>query len=59
MPYLRSQPEFYMTAVTLVDTAAEPIPENTECSICPEPLVGDVVKFHACDHMFHTMCILS
>jgi hypothetical protein len=59
MPSLRSQPEFYMTAVTPVDTTTETLPDDAECTICLEPLVEDVVKFHACGHMFHTMCVLS
>jgi len=59
MPTLRSQPEFYMTGVIAVDTTAEPLPENAECTICLEPLSDDVVKFHACGHMFHTVCVQS
>jgi hypothetical protein len=59
MPSLRSQPEFYMTAVTPVDTTAGPLPDNAECTICLEPLTEDVVKFYACGHMFHTVCVLS
>jgi hypothetical protein len=59
MPSLRSQPEFYMTAVTPVDTTAGPLPDNAECTICLEPLEEDVVKFHACGHMFHTVCVIS
>ncbi|KAF1836305.1 hypothetical protein BDW02DRAFT_245577 [Decorospora gaudefroyi] len=59
MPSLRSQPEFYMTAVTPIDTTAEPLPGNTECTICLERLTTDVVRFRACGHMFHTVCVLS
>jgi hypothetical protein len=51
VPSLRSQPEFYMTA--------GPLPDNAECTICLETLTEDVVKFHACGHMFHTVCLLS
>jgi hypothetical protein len=59
MPTLRSQPEFYMTGVTAIDTTAEPLPDNAECTICLEPLSDDVVKFIACGHMFHTVCVQS
>ncbi|KAI4952534.1 hypothetical protein J4E91_003006 [Alternaria rosae] len=59
MPTLRSQPEFYMTGVIAVGTTAEPLPDNAECTICLEPLSDDVVKFHACGHMFHTVCVQS
>lgn len=59
MPTLRSQPEFYMTGVIAVDTTAGPLPDNAECTICLEPLSDDVVKFHACGHMFHTVCVQS
>ncbi|KAF1945936.1 hypothetical protein EJ02DRAFT_419024 [Clathrospora elynae] len=59
MPSLRSQGEFYMTAVTPVDTTSEPLPDDAECTICLEPLIEDVVRFHACRHMFHTVCVLS
>jgi hypothetical protein len=48
-----------MTAVKPVDTTAGPLPDNAECMICLEPLTEDVVKFHACGHMFHTVCVLS
>jgi len=59
MPTLRSQPEFYMTGVIAVDPTAEGLPDNAECTICLEPLSYDVVKFHACGHMFHVVCVQS
>jgi hypothetical protein len=59
MATLRSQPEFYMIAITPVDTSAEPLADNAQCTICLEPLVEDVVRFHACGYMFHTVCVLS
>jgi hypothetical protein len=59
MPTLRSQPEFYMTGVTAIDTTSQPLPDNAECTICLEPLSDDVVKFIACGHMFHTVCVQS
>ncbi|KAG9194144.1 hypothetical protein G6011_04179 [Alternaria panax] len=59
MPSLRSQPEFYMTGVAAVNTTAEPVDANAECTICLEPLSDDVVKFQACGHMFHTVCVQS
>jgi len=59
MPTLRSQPEFYMTGVIAVDTTTESLPDNAECTICLEPLSDDVVKFHACGHMFHIVCVQS
>jgi hypothetical protein len=59
MPSLRSQPEFYMTGVTAVDTTAEPLADSAECTICLEPLSDDVVKFRTCGHMFHTVCVQS
>jgi hypothetical protein len=59
MPSLRSQPEFYMTGVIAVNTTTEPLPDNAECTICLERLSDDVVKFRACGHMFHTVCVQS
>ena len=59
MPILCSQPEFYMTAVVSVDTTAKDLSEKGECSICLEPLEQGVIKFLACDHMFHTVCAQS
>jgi hypothetical protein len=53
---LRSQGEFYMVGLT-------PVTPNVslaeECIICMETLTTDVVKMAACDHHFHTVCILS
>jgi hypothetical protein len=53
---LRSQGEFYMVGVTPVTTDPS---LDEECTICMETLTTDVVKMTACNHHFHTVCILA
>jgi len=56
---LRSQLEFYMTGVSLIDGPSTAAMSSGECTICLERLTEDVIRIHACDHMFHTLCIIS
>lgn len=51
---LRSRLEFLMTGIAPVTTI-----RDTECTICTEPLIDDVVEFTKCGHVFHCVCILG
>ncbi|KAF1918372.1 hypothetical protein BDU57DRAFT_537935 [Ampelomyces quisqualis] len=53
-PALRSRLEFYIMSINPTD----PIPDS-ECSICTEAMVTDVVRIATCGHTFHVACILS
>ncbi|KAH9867115.1 hypothetical protein IAQ61_007707 [Plenodomus lingam] len=55
---LRTQPEFYMTGVTRVSSRILIAQVQVNCTICLERLLRDVVRLHACNHMFHTECII-
>ncbi|KAH7385926.1 hypothetical protein BKA66DRAFT_569246 [Pyrenochaeta sp. MPI-SDFR-AT-0127] len=59
MPPLRSQGEFYMTAISRISTNVESSPVHTNCTICLHPLAEDVVKLDVCGHTFHCVCILT
>ncbi|KAF7674722.1 hypothetical protein GT037_007482 [Alternaria burnsii] len=53
---LRSQGEFFMVCVVPVSAQ----PESSDCSICTEHLVKDVVRLAgACGHTFQTLCLLA
>lgn len=56
MPALRSQGELFMVGVVPVSAQ----PEGSDCSICTEHLVRDVVQLAgACGHTFHTVCLVA
>lgn len=58
-PVLRSQMEFYMTGVSPVDCTSLAAIPTEDCTICLELLTEDVIRLHACNHMFHTLCIIG
>lgn len=55
---LPSQSEFYMCGAVPVDRSSGNF-SSAECTICLEPLVEGIVKFRACDHMFHAVCVMG
>jgi hypothetical protein len=53
-PALRSQLEFFITGMAPVVSAPD-----SDCSICTESLMDDVVQILACQHNYHANCALA
>ena len=56
---LPSQGTFYMTRVAPVLDQIPSLPTDATCSVCWQPLTGDVVEMEACNHHYNTACILK
>jgi hypothetical protein len=56
---LRSRTEFYLAGVLPILNS----PTDEECPICrntlPDHVIDDFVQIRACEHQFHTFCILT